>query len=447
MSAFNATMRPRLQHRGKVKAVREKHQRPKVREVGNKWKITYWDYSSGEPKHRSKVWGKGMARTQRQAQSFADMFINDVNVKNNDARLYSKDERTLAGLEKKCRELTWPHLKKSSRLNYDYFFGKYLVPRLGKRRVDELTTMELQAYFNGFIGTLSPYTIKNMHAALRAALTQAVAWGMIDRNPAIGVKLPKKKAVKPPILLTFPEIKRVIGYLQEPTRTIVILIVFASMRVGEALALRWNDILNDRIIIDERLYDDDLDDPKTLHGNREVPFDQQGVIQRALAGIWAETKFRKADGFVFATRNGTPTERRNVLRHLKAAAKALKLGKTIDFRSFRTMHASLMRRTGARAEVTRDNMGHSECATSLEIYSKTWWEEREAAVSAVVDLVMKSDEKIDNSEQRIGENQRQMLFCADSISAPTSAPALVSVQEQRGMCLDVVERIGRGERI
>jgi hypothetical protein len=52
------------------------------------------------------------------------------------------------------------------------------------------------------------------------------------------------------------------------------------------------------------------------------------------------------------------------------AAQELKLPKGVDFRSFRTMHASLMRHTGARAEITRDNMGHSECATSLEIYSK-----------------------------------------------------------------------------
>jgi hypothetical protein len=36
--------------------------------------------------------------------------------------------------------------------------------------MDELSTMELQAFFNSFIGKLSPYTIKNMHAALRAAL-------------------------------------------------------------------------------------------------------------------------------------------------------------------------------------------------------------------------------------------------------------------------------------
>ena len=299
-------------------------------------------------------------------------------------------------------------------MNYEYFFDNYLVPQLGKRRIDELDNMELQAFFNSFLGKLSPYTIKNMHAALRASLAQAVTWGKIDRNPAIGVKLPKKKAVKPPVLLTFPEIKLLIEHLQEPTKTIVILIVFASMRVGEALAVRWNDILNDRIVIDERLYDDDLDDPKTIHGNREVPFDQQGIITAALGGIWAKTKFRKPDDFVFATRNGTPTQRRNVLRHLKEAAKVLNLEKSVDFRSFRTMHASLMRRTGARAEVTRDNMGHSECATSLEIYSKTWWDERGAAVSAVVDLVMNSDEKEDNGQkQQQDDNQRLMLFSED----------------------------------
>ena len=194
------------------------------------------------------------------------------------------------------------------------------------------------------------------------------------------------------------------------------------MRVGESLALRWNDILSDRIVIDERLYDDDLDEPKTLHGNREVPLDQQGIIKEALTRIWNKTKFRKADDFVFATRNGTPTEQRNVLRHLKAAAKKLGLPKEVDFRSFRTMHASLMRRTGARAEVARDNMGHSECPTTLEIYSKTWWDERLAAVSAVVDLVMKSDEKKDSEKAEQADETRVRCCLCRKLLAPQLAP-------------------------
>jgi hypothetical protein len=45
---------------------------------------------------------------------------------------------------------------------------------------------------------------------------------------------------------------------------------------------------------------------------------------------------------------------------------------------FRTMHASLMRRFGARLEVARDNMGHagSTGGITLDVYSKTWWDER-----------------------------------------------------------------------
>ena len=77
------------------------------------------------------------------------------------------------------------------------------------------------------------------------------------------------------------------------------------------------------------------------------------------------------------------------------------------------MHASLMRRSGGRPEVTRDNMGHSECATSLEIYSKTWWDERKTAVSAVVDLVMNSDGEVNCDGELLSEDQqRQMLFTA-----------------------------------
>jgi hypothetical protein len=51
------------------------------------------------------------------------------------------------------------------------------------------------------------------------------------------------------------------------------------------------------------------------------------------------------------------------------------------------MHASLMRRTGARPEVARDNMGHSETSMTLDGYSRTWWDERVDAVSRAVAAV------------------------------------------------------------
>lgn len=184
--------------------------------------------------------------------------------------------------------------------------------------------------------------------------------------------------------------------LQEPTRSIVILIIFASMRVGEALAVRWKGTLRDRIVVDERVYDDEFDEVKTAAGKREVPFDRHGVILAALQRMWKRnTKFRKPDDLVFANRQGNALDRHNLLnRHIKKTAAKLGLPKEVDFRSFRTMHASLMRRLGARLEVARDNMGHagSTGSITLDVYSKTWWDEGVDAVTRVVEAVFAEPE-------------------------------------------------------
>jgi len=53
--AFGANSYPRLKHHGRDKVVRQKYQKPKVQDLGTKWKMVYWDYSSGEARKRSKV--------------------------------------------------------------------------------------------------------------------------------------------------------------------------------------------------------------------------------------------------------------------------------------------------------------------------------------------------------------------------------------------------------
>jgi len=192
--------------------------------------------------------------------------------------------------------------------------------------------------------------------------------------------------------------------------------------------LRWNDVLGDRIVVEERLWEDDLDVPKSISGNREIPFDRQGILKATVTRIWEKTKHRQPDDFVFITRNGTPLGRRNVLRHVKAAAKELGLPRQIDFRSFRTMHSSLMGRAGARPEVIRDNMGHHDIDISQNVYGKSWWEERVDAVSAVVDMLMKAADPKNDAEGMKTEDSRAMLF-ADS-SVPDQLEPQVEPQHQ-----------------
>jgi len=73
------------------------------------------------------------------------------------------------------------------------------------------------------------------------------------------------------------------------------------MRPGEALAVRWKDILRDRIVVDERVYDDEFDDVKTDVGKREVQSDNFGVILATVQQMWAvNKKFRKPGDLLFS---------------------------------------------------------------------------------------------------------------------------------------------------
>jgi hypothetical protein len=80
--------------------------------------MVYWDYSTGAARKRSKVWPRRLAQPRREAQRLADSFIEQVNERNNDLRLLSFDNNTLAGLHQLCKELIWQHLKNSTLIAY-----------------------------------------------------------------------------------------------------------------------------------------------------------------------------------------------------------------------------------------------------------------------------------------------------------------------------------------
>ena len=162
------------------------------------------------------------------------------------------------------------------------------------------------------------------------------------------------------MLLAKQDIRPAIDALSEPTKSIVTLMVVGSLRIGEVTALRWERIHPDRIEIVERFYEGEFDDTKTDAGRRSIPLDSHGILRAVLDAIRRRSKYRNPDDLVFTNAKGSPVNRRNFLRrHLKPTIKKLGLPATVDFRSFCTMHSSLMSSVGVRPEVTRDNMGHA----------------------------------------------------------------------------------------
>lgn len=144
---------------------------------------------------------------------------------------------------------------------------KYLLPAWGTMKLRKMNIVELQDFFNSFHPRLSAKSIRLMHACLRVHLNQAKVWEMVQKNPAIGVKLPRRKQRKPTVVLPQAMIGQLIELLPEPTKSVVVLIVFGSLRIGEMLALRWRHLQPDRITVEERVYEGEFGDVKTDGSN------------------------------------------------------------------------------------------------------------------------------------------------------------------------------------
>ena len=126
------------------------------------------------------------------------------------------------------------------------------------------------------------------------------------------------------MVLTPVQVRNLAAVLHEPARSITLLLVLTGLRIGELLALRWGSIdLNVLLLrVCETVYDGRFDQPKTKRSARTVPIGTETA--EILAAIRPAAVDARA--LVFATREGLPLDRWNLLRkHLKPAAKRLGL--------------------------------------------------------------------------------------------------------------------------
>jgi integrase len=115
-----------------------------------------------------------------------------------------------------------------------------------------------------------------------------------------------------------------VAVLDEPARSVTLLLVLTGLRVGELLALRWGnvDVRSRALRVRETVYEGHFDQPKTKRGNRTLPIGEETA--EILANL--RPSLPGPDDLVFSTCEGLPLDRRNLLRkHVKPAARKLGL--------------------------------------------------------------------------------------------------------------------------
>jgi integrase len=279
-----------------------------------------------------------------------------------------------------------PTLKYATQKHDRYMLNVHLIPAFGKRQLRELTREELQRFLSRKLyGGLSWETVHHFKCGLSKILSAAEEWGCVSENVAQKTKLPRRQYRPERTVLNPVQVKNLAAALHEPARSITLLLVLTGLRVGELVALRWGSVdLKVRLLrVCETVYDGHFDQPKTKRSIRTLPLGTETA--KILAAICPAVVDPNA--LVFATREGKPLERWNLLRkHLKRAAEKLGLP-DVTWHLLRHSHATMLDSVGAPLGTMQSLLGHSSPEITREIYLHAIPEEQRRAVENVERLV------------------------------------------------------------
>lgn len=120
-----------------------------------------------------------------------------------------------------------------------------LTPLIGAYQLGRLREEHVQRAYNDLSQTLAPATVRQCHITLNQALRAAVRRRLIADNPAQHVNRPRVERQER-TTLSPAEIKQLAASASQPAwGAFWLFLGFTGLRIGEALALRWQDIVND----------------------------------------------------------------------------------------------------------------------------------------------------------------------------------------------------------
>lgn len=294
-------------------------------------------------------------------------------------------------------------LKPGSSTYYRFQLDHHVLPAFGKKRLCDISRADVQCFVaeKRKVGYSGSY-VHGMRTTLGKTLQSAVEWGYLDQNAARGVKVGSREPVRQRLFLSAAQSVKLITYLEEPVRTVVLVAALTGMRIGELLALRWKhvDFLREAIQIRETVSEGRFGTPKTKSSRRDVPISI--VVRDALAAQRRRSQQTGPDDLVFATRKLTPLNQKNLLRReLRPACAALELP-LVSWHSFRHTHATLLGEVSESLKTAQALLGHSDLETTLNVYTHPIPESQRRAVENVAKLlfpnVPKSRESSETTE-------------------------------------------------
>jgi len=296
-----------------------------------------------------------------------------------------------------------PLMAKSTQERYQGVFKNHLKPKFGGMCLRDMTPLALQQYLSGLSDSKLAYESRDkIRDVLSSILRSAVQYGFLVTNPVEGLRLPraKRRKLSKPYLRP-DQFSTLLEVIPEPYATMVYVAVFTGLRISELAALRWRNVHEDSITIDERFCRGDWGAPKSESSNATIAVNS-AVIQRinALRPMTVEVragsgtrKYRvvKTDGsddlvFQSLVKGGPMRDNNTLTRVIKPAARKVGLD-FVNWRCLRRSHATWLKLVGADVKDAQAQMRRSRASTTMDIYQQFVPESQRKAVDRLTGLV------------------------------------------------------------
>lgn len=383
-----------------------------TRRRGDKWEYRFEGVSVGG---KRKQISKGGFLTRKEAYTAGvkahDLFVNGASI--------SGGEIALADY---INDIYIPHLAKvvrpSSYKNECSQFRKITSSSLGGYPLKSLTPLLLNTWFETLIsGGMSLATAKAVKSCFSGALSYAVyPCQFIAINPLAHVKLKASVGAKEKKFLTLDEINGLFALPASPCRLAVIIAYYTGLRLGEVLALEWDDVdfglgclsvkrTEKQSVPMEGGGHTYLAEPKTATSRRTVFFGEklkQELLTERKRQEWDKREYEefyqtlvlvpdKVKGMdvevkkietkplgeakrgdeifnpICRTNSGGALTANTVTRWCHKAGE--ELGFEFHFHMLRHTHTTLLLESGAPIKAVQERLGHSSVNTTLAVYS------------------------------------------------------------------------------